>query len=322
MSATMQMVDQPIKRRSGRGFVYEAKFYYAGTDPESVMPNIGDSVSWGPGAYNRVVDQPRADPLGFSAYLIYVTASSGSDDGTITDPKTKDEFAKTVKKRMTLKELHLDAKWWGMRVADRTDAGLVAVKQFEKKGSDLSYSYYFEYPEVGDGDLLSMAVTGSYIYNNATPRMFYITTEKSKDPTEQAAQTRAGQYVGMLNEHTEPHGRDMGSCNDILSPYVGPDGNNYRLAGTPCKTFIYQVTFYTRKTFNTIGMFAGLNGAFGAGCAPFDIVANRWKAIDQTVEDVKDSDGDLWAQITRTMELAVGTWTWQPAKSVHGTWTW
>lgn len=318
MSATLQMIDTPAKRKSRGGWVYEAKFYYAGTDPESVMPSIGDKVEWGPGnGLNKVIDQPRADPLGTSAYLVYVTASSDSDDGTTTDPKSKEDFAKTVKKRMTLKEVRLDPKWWGIMVADKVKAGLTAFDKHDDPGnSKKKWERCYWFPRVDSTSQTKiMANEGDFIFKNAHPQLWLKWTDSGKTPGTEGYD--GDEYQKFLNRSM-----DVGSTQTNLSPYVGPADVNVKFAGMPVKTFVYQCTFYTRNKFNNIGMFAGINGSFGAGCAPFDSAAARWLALDQTVEDVKDSDGDLWAQITRTMELAIGSWTWNPNKIVHGTWTW
>ena len=318
MSAPV-MIDTPRRRLKNKGIVYEAKFWWAGDDPETVLPKLGTSTALITTARNNRVVESYSDALGNSAHLLYISVSTESDDGTITDPKSKEDFAKSVNRRMSIKEIHLDPKWWGMRIADKVDAGKTPFKTLTPTAENkIEYSYYLNYYNVKS--LVpppERANEGDLIFRNAIPEILLIKVDKNAVPVSGTNYYQSKTYL----KH-EDGDISVGSTDTFMSPYVGPTDDNFLLAGKRCKTFVYQVTYYNRKKFNTIGMFAGINGTFGKGCDPFDKNTARWHAIEQQVEDVKDADGDVWSKITRSMELAPGTWTFDVTKIVHGTWTW
>ena len=119
---------------------------------------------------------------------------------------------------------------------------------------------------------------------------------------------------------------------------MGPSASNVDHAGQKCKVLVYSVTFY-RKGKTAGGKAAewcGINPAKGFESAsdtstatdldPYYSEKYLWKALDCKVEEIKDTQGALWAKITRTMEAAPKNgairWNWNLKKSFHGAWTW
>lgn len=328
MSSELQMVDTPARRRTSKGTIYEAKFYFEGSDPDALMPKIGDTnVDWVTFKPNRVVDS-KADPLGTSAFMVYVSVTTESEDGAASG-NSKDELGKWVDKQMSLKEIVLQPKWWGIMVADKVIAGKTPFKSFDsKKNKDHQYDYYYAYKNIsqtGIGDADKYCVEGDYVYKNANPRIKIIDTNKAKDPGDTGYET-----VNFYDLHKNPDDgtftESVGTPNLKLSPYTGLTADNASYAGQKLKVMVYKVTYYVYKKFDLIPMFAGINGTFGPGCSPFETTAATWLAIDQTVDRVKDNDGSVWSKITRTMERVPGpantTIRWDIAKMQYGTWTW
>lgn len=329
MSGTLQMVDTPAKRFSARGVFYEGKFYYEGDDPEEVMPKIGDKdLTWGPSGKSNRVTECKADPLGTSAYMVYITITTEDEEGGSSGGNSKEELGKKVERQMSLKELVMQPKWWGVMMADKSIAGLQAFKSFEsKKDKNKQYDYYYAYYNIFQtAGVEKYCVEGDYVYKNANPKFRIVATDKSKEPSDHDYQTES---INELRKNPDDgtFTGTVGTPNTTLSPYTGLDANNVGYAGQKVKTMVYRVTFYRRVAFNTIPTFCGINGTFGPGCAPFDTTEKTWLALDQTVEKVTDSDGDIWSKVTRTMErvpfgFALSALRWDENKAQYGTWTW
>jgi hypothetical protein len=88
-----------------------------------------------------------------------------------------------------------------------------------------------------------------------------------------------------------------------------------------------SITFYRDNSHGglaSFGRFVGVNGTIPAAFGVPDAnVAGKWRATGQTVRRVLDQDGDVFFQVTRTMQyIPFGlSLKWDAAKN-GGTWTW
>lgn len=152
-------------------------------------------------------------------------------------------------------------------------------------------------------------------------------------------------YLGTTNARLSPYGVCSGQ--EATDPYVvtqGPDSDTLGFAGQKCKVLLYTVTFYVKNPTESPGALSAADmKAFWAGIQPssnpygsttqagllrpvFYDEPGFWKATENRVDEMRDTDGKTWAKITRTMEGSprIGTtpWRWNAARSFHGYWSW
>jgi hypothetical protein len=277
---------------------------------------------------------------------IQTTGESRGGGGSIPTPENLES---NVQASYSMKELYLDPAWWGMIKADKDMTGDTPAKsdKLTIDGVKCDVSIYKDWRNI-------KGVTcrvGDYVYKSGYPDV-----RKEKTPSDGGATTSmqveyttpptkvTGKFftpaTGTANAYLSPYGTktapETGDPADLWRVTNGPSVANEDYAGQRCKIVIYTVTYYVKgaTAADSKAFWAGISpqsNPFGSGALaklvkPFSEAKARWKALDNKVEEIKDTKGKLWARITRSMESAPGVggtqWEWSIAKSFNNYWVW
>jgi hypothetical protein len=83
------------------------------------------------------------------------------------------------------------------------------------------------------------------------------------------------------------------------------------------------INYYVKKSLNSVSEFRGVSGAMPKDFQPPNFAAGRWLAKGRQERfETKNSKGDIYTRVTRTIVKAPSATTrWDPDKN-GGTWTW
>jgi len=262
---------------------FQIKYFVLDADLDSYIPEIGAVASWAP-EYS-VVKSFSKTWYGPGCWLVSIKA--GSSDSSLT--KQSSDLGDFIRKSYTLQDINLPMEWWGAWKAAVSDA-----PQFTSDGKLAAGEH--RYLNIKG----AWCNPGDFIFCNAVPY------EVASDGTEKADKTSA--LKGSADYSNSPF--DTGSLDLSVS-----------LIGQTVKTKLYVCSFYTKRLPQNISDFVGVNGEFTGSCRPSDSASGRWKAMDQSVENVRDNNGNVWTHVVRTMLQAPLSLKWDAAKN-GGTWKW
>lgn len=269
--------------KSGSASTYTVKYFVPEAELDSYLPEIGDDATWAP--VPCAVSSFQKSWLGPGCWILSISAQP-YDASFTTRRQELDDY---VDKRYTVGEMSLPAEWFGARFATPADSA-----QFKSDGTLAPGER--RYRNVDD----AWCVPGDALFCDAVPY------EVASDGTVKTAKTSASK----------------GSANYAKSPFAESSASiSSSLVGQTVKTRIYECVFHTKRLARNICEFAGVSGAFAADCRPSDHSSGRWKALDQTVESLRDGDGTEWTRVSRKMILAPGALAWDPDKN-GGVWKW
>lgn len=276
-----------------------------------------------------------------SSWLWRVTFQSGEDNrGGGGSVPTPENLSKKIEANYNTKELYLDPIWWGIRKAEKDDTGDTPYKSDAVKvaGVNTTIEFYRKYKNIKG----NYCKVGDFIYKNAYPKIWKKSTvvDTGVETTTQLNSTGdySAESTGTVNAYLSPYGSGGNTSSDSWTVTQGPTSSNVDFAGQKCKVLVYSVTFYRKgkKAGGKSCEWRGINpgtafenpadGASSTDIDPFYTEKYLWKALDCKVDEIRDTQGNIWAKITRTMESAPKNasiqWIWNKLKSFHGEWTW
>jgi len=282
-------------RRSSSGYEFDVTYFVKDADIADYVPDIGELAAWAP--ETAYVTEYRKEGLG-DDWMLYITSAPSSSESISVDisrKPTPEALSAFIQKSYSQSEVLFRKEWFGVRIAGKKDIG---EEPFLQNSSGV---YYWSNTNI-DGN---QAVEGDYIFNNATVGIF---SKKKPEDTNK----------------TWEEGSTKGSAVYTRAPYNISDSNaSLKLIERSVKTRVYTVTYYTMMRPNSIGEFLGFNGSFPSGMAPKTATTYKWKAIDQSFENQKDTNGEIWTRVTRKMEAAPGNLLWKPEMDIYNyAWTW
>ena len=261
---------------------YQAKFFVMEADLSKFMPEIGDQASWA--TESCCVSSVSKSWYGPGCWIVSVTAEP--DDGSFLS--RKQSLGDFISKSYSLQDLHMPSSWWGAWQASASDA-----PQFDADG------------KLSNGERRFLNVNGDWsrpgdlIFSSALP---YEIDSKG-------------------NIKLGKGDASAGTADYSSSPFQAPESIPLSLAGQTVKVKRYNCSFYTKRLAKNISDFVGVNGEFSGDCRPLDAEAGRWKAISQSVENVRDANGKEWTHLRRGMLQAPLALKWDPDKN-GGIWKW
>ncbi len=283
MASSARQIGGVEGSKSDSATTYTVKYFVPEAELASYLPEIGDDASWAPGPCG--VTSFQKSWLGPGCWILSISAQPY--DGSFTT--RRQELDDYVDKRYTVGEMTLPPEWFGARFATPADSC-----QFKPDGTLAPGER--RYLNVDD----AWCSPGDAIFCNAVPY------ELAPDGTVKTAKSSASK----------------GSASYAKSPFTASTASiSTSLVNQSVKTRIYECTFHTKRLARNICEFSGVSGAFAADCRPADHSAGRWKALDQTVESLREGDGTEWTRVSRKMILAPLSLTWDPDKN-GGTWKW
>lgn len=277
---------------------FEVTYFVKNADLADYIPEIGELADWAP--ETAYVTDYRKEGIGDDWMLYIISAPSSSELTSLDVAKkpTPEALQAFIQKNYSQSEVLFRKEWFGVRIADIKD--IKKDDGGEPRFQDTLGNHYMEFLNIDGGD----AKVGDWIFNNATPKRYYV--DKS----------------GTVKNETGTQSK--GSAVYTRAPYDMSDTKtNLKAIERSVKTLIYTVTYYTPKSVNSIGPFLGFSGDFPSGMSPNSAVTYKWKAIDQSFENIKDTNGTIWTRVTRKMEAAPSTLLWVPERDLYNyAWTW
>ena len=263
---------------------YTLHLFVPESELSALEPEIGDRAAWSPAeAYVRSVRKTSVAP---GAWILDITAEEGDESSGLNLMFSSSDLENYNSCSFDVGEVYFNPDWFGVRRASVADC-----------------ADYFQSGRMRDGLTRYMnirgawAVPGDLIFCNAVP---LVTQDWGTKQLTSAA---------------------VGSMRTDLSPLTQLKTEHLFLAGQHVQTRIFHCSFCTSRKPSSINAFSGVSGVFGNSCNPGRRVSGAWKALSQTVTQVRSSRGRVYSCVKRSMLEAPLGLVWSPERA-GGEWKW
>lgn len=288
---------------------------------------------------NILVKEVSETPLSSgNSYLVTIIANNHIDNAS---GSSADDMLNDVKWEYPQKQILFDPQWYGIRKAlgKEDSSKFFATFKSEDASADPNlsegtygmYHHYLKYNsteasitlQTGPATPANLAQQGDLIFINAKPAIwFHQTKDANGVPIQNGVSPAEGYEDDSLSTNTR------GSADYTKSPFLASPVPDINWVGQKIRMLTGVIRFFVQARQTEIAVFQGVNGngsdtvtGFPRRCYPFDASSRKWRAVGQTIVEVRDKTGADWLQVTRTMEYAPGSLKWDADKN-GGYWSW
>jgi hypothetical protein len=328
--STSKQVGAISSTQTSQGTSCTIIYYVEDSEKSSYMPVRGSTPDWLPEEFadRRLrVTNVKVEGIGPN-WIITITADNYP--GAQRDSST-DEYLRKVLWSYPQSEMMFQPEWFGADIAgtqkdwrtSQTTRKMLAGENISggTLAEDCSIIQQYWYLQMFSAVTTLAGSTGlahssdvagakSYVYHNASPLIL----------TRSAENTDTYDINQILDFGPAA---TKGTPDYSLSPFLASPAISVKWIGKNIKIITGQVKYYVKRKQAEIAVWQGVSGAsaFPSRIRPFDTTSGKWLADGQQINEILDSDGDTWCEVTRTMKYAPSDLLWDPDKN-SGTWEW